>query len=81
MGLQLFAMLEMQAGSRKFHLIKKLCSNLMKTFPVDLRKLLGLDLPNQFCHVVGRGRFKGYIISQVTPKSSTALLYHYPFAG
>ena len=44
---------------------------------VDLRTLLGLILPNQYCHAVVRKieACFGYIISLVTPTPSIPLLY------
>ena len=45
---------------------------------VDLKTLLGLVLPNQYCHVIVRkirGRFLGYIISRIAPTPSMSLLY------
>ena len=50
----------------------------MQTFRVDLKTLLGLVLPNQRCHVVvrkNRGRFLGYIISQIALTPSMSLIY------
>ena len=34
--------------------ILKFCSNLTKTFWVDLKAFWGLILPNQYCHVIVR---------------------------
>ena len=50
----------------------------METFRVNLKILLSLILPNQYCHVVVRkhqGRFLGYIISLAMPTPSMSLLY------
>ena len=50
----------------------------METFQVNLKTLLGLVLPNQYCHVVvrkNRGRFLGYIISRIAPTPLMSLLY------
>ena len=43
-----------QSVSRKFHLILKFCSNLLKAFRVNLKTNLGLVLPNQYCLIVVR---------------------------
>ena len=50
----------------------------MQTFRVDLKTLLGLVLPNQYCHVIvrkGRGRFSGYITSRIAPTPLMSLIY------
>ena len=50
----------------------------METFWADLKTLLSLILPNQYCYVVVRkhqGRFLGYIISLATPTALMSLLY------
>ena len=47
-------------------------------FRVNLKTLLGLVLPNEYCHVVvrkNRGRFLGYIMSQIAPTPSMSLIY------
>ena len=47
-------------------------------FQVDLKTLLGLVLPNQYCHVIVRkncGRFLGYIISRIAPTPLMSLIY------
>ena len=42
-----------QSGSRKIP-FKKIRSNLLKTFRVDLKACLGLVLPNQYCLIIVR---------------------------
>ena len=47
-------------------------------FRVDLKTLLGLVLPNQYCHVVvrkNRGKFLGYIIPWIAPTPLMSLIY------
>ena len=47
----------------------------MEMFWADLKTLLSLILPIQYCYVKNQGRFLGYIISLATPTPSMSLLY------
>jgi len=51
----------------------------MKTFSIDLKILLGLDLPNQYCRVVVKGTCSMFRV--MSPPHLQSIQYYHTMAG